>query len=107
MRRRRRGPGFGAARSVSVGNRSAFGTTLGGLVAKERRIPLVNGLILISGYDATVTLEKRSPGDFSTISTFVKTFFKLGGRLNSKRRTSQGIVQQIMRNAPGTFRITS
>ena len=106
-RRLRSNPDFGIAPRVSVANSPAFATSWGGLAGRSRSIPLMHGVIEIDGYTAKITVNSRSHGDFTTINTFIKVFFKLGGTLNGKKLTSQGLTRYIMSHAPGKYSIRS
>ena len=102
------GVNLGIANPVGVLSGEAFATSWNGL-GYMVDMPLKHGGIRLAGYSASIvcnTSGKRAKGDIASIVKFIKKHFRLGGRINGTRKSSQGLIRYIVGHLPGRFEIS-
>ena len=102
------GAGLGGAPAIGVLAGDAFATSWRGLTFSLIDISLQYGNIRVNGHSATIRCSvsgKKARHDIHTISKFIKKHFRLGGRIEGRRMTSQWLVRHIISNLPGIFAI--
>ena len=94
---------------MNVLNGDVFATSWRGLTFSLIDLPLRYGNIRVTGQSATIRCSvsgKKARGDITKITRFVKKHFRLGGRIDGRRMTSQWLIRHIVSNLPGIFDIT-